>query len=142
MIRVSEGVEAAHQRGAIHRDFKPANILLLTGRYPYCLETDLQKMLATIRCVEQCPPRELDWTIPRDLEAVLLKTRGRERNHRYQSAKALAEDLSAVLGVRPVLGAQPQSAHLHLCRISPDTDGMRREGTAAGGSDHCHERGE
>jgi tetratricopeptide (TPR) repeat protein len=47
-------------------------------------------------------PRRVDRTIPRDLEAIVLKCLAAEPAHRYRSAAALAADLRRFLDDRPV----------------------------------------
>ncbi len=58
-----------------------------------------------LRCVtEEQPirPRQLDRTIPLDLETIVLKATSREPERRYATAGELAEDLRAFLGDRPI----------------------------------------
>ncbi len=47
-------------------------------------------------------PRKIDRTIPRDLEAIVLRCLAREPSRRYQSAAALADDLQCFLEDRPI----------------------------------------
>ena len=42
--RVAEGLQAAHQQGAIHRDIKPANILLDRSGQPYLVDFGLVRI--------------------------------------------------------------------------------------------------
>ncbi len=48
------------------------------------------------------PPRQLDRTIPRDLEAIVLKCLAHDPARRYPTAAALADDLRRFLDDRPV----------------------------------------
>src|SRR6185369_17417743 len=48
------------------------------------------------------PLREVDASIPLDLEAIVIKCLEREPQSRYESAKALAEDLQRYLEGEPV----------------------------------------
>lgn len=48
-------------------------------------------------------PRQLDPTVPRDLETIILKAIAEEPERRYQSAGDMAEDLERFLEDRPIL---------------------------------------
>jgi eukaryotic-like serine/threonine-protein kinase len=65
---------------------------LLTGRHPFAgLST--AEWLAAIAEDEVRPPREIDPTIPRELERICLKCLSRRMGDRYQLAGDLASDL-------------------------------------------------
>ncbi len=74
---------------------------LLTGSYPVHGSNHLE-VLSNIPTVEPRPPRALDKDIPADLEAIVLKCLEKERSARYDSARALAEDLDRFLNGEPV----------------------------------------
>lgn len=65
---------------------------LLTGQAPYSGATVYQ-ILARLLTEPPRPPRALDPSIPAELEAVVLRCLARESAARYESARALAEDL-------------------------------------------------
>jgi predicted Ser/Thr protein kinase len=75
--------------------------LLLTGRPPFTGAT-AGDILHRLQTAEPCPPRALDADIPEDLEAIVLKCLEKERPARYDSARALAEDLGRYLEGEPV----------------------------------------
>ncbi len=74
---------------------------LLTGTYPIQGSNHLE-VLSNIPTVEPRPLRVLDKDIPADLEAIVLKCLEKERSARYDSARALAEDLDRFLNGEPV----------------------------------------
>jgi serine/threonine protein kinase/formylglycine-generating enzyme required for sulfatase activity len=65
---------------------------LLTGRRPFRGETQ-SELLEQITSVEARPPRQMDDTIPRELERICLKALCKRASDRYTTARDLAEDL-------------------------------------------------
>jgi eukaryotic-like serine/threonine-protein kinase len=66
-------------------------------------------------------PRNLNRTIPRDLETIVLKATAREPERRYQSAGDLAEDLQRFLDDRPIRARRvsPIEHAWRWCRRNP-----------------------
>ncbi|MBC8872755.1 MAG: serine/threonine protein kinase [Planctomycetes bacterium] len=64
---------------------------LLTGKRPFA-GSGMELTSAIVR-VEPRPPREIDGSIPQELEAICLKCLLKERDQRYASCQDLADDL-------------------------------------------------
>jgi serine/threonine protein kinase len=69
---------------------------LLTGRRPFRGDTDAA-LLEQIERIEARPPRQIDDTLPRELERVCLKALAKRPTDRYTTAKDLAEELRCFL---------------------------------------------
>lgn len=66
-------------------------------------------------------PRKIDRTVPRDLEAIVLKCLAHEPSHRYPSAAALADDLRRFLEDRPIRARRASRLEraVRWCRRNP-----------------------
>ena len=69
---------------------------LLTGRRPFRAEKQ-GELLEQIIMYEPRPPRQLDDTIPRELERICLKALAKRTSERYTTAHDLAEELRQTL---------------------------------------------
>ncbi|MEO7735208.1 MAG: serine/threonine-protein kinase, partial [Kofleriaceae bacterium] len=74
---------------------------LVTGK-PSVDGSSLVEVVHNLVTVEPRPPRSLDRNIPIDLEAIILKCLEKDRTARYDSARALVEDLDRYLDGEPV----------------------------------------
>ncbi|MFT3683882.1 MAG: protein kinase [Phycisphaerales bacterium] len=75
---------------------------LVCGRLPYDLGETIFEAARVIGSVEPVPPRRVDASVPRDLEAVILRALCKQRAGRYQSAAALGRDIERFLAGEPV----------------------------------------
>jgi len=75
---------------------------ILTGRDPYAEHKTLNGLFAAIRQGRLPPPRALDPTIDKALEAICLKAMAPRPEDRYPSAKAFAQDLEQWQADEPV----------------------------------------
>ncbi|HLJ97814.1 MAG TPA: SUMF1/EgtB/PvdO family nonheme iron enzyme [Gemmataceae bacterium] len=69
---------------------------LLTGRRPFRGEV-VEEVLQQIDAVEPRPPRQIDDTIPKELERICFKCLAKRASERYTTAKDLADDLQMFL---------------------------------------------
>lgn len=74
---------------------------VLTGHTPVEGDNPLE-ILSAVSSADPRPLRALRLDIPKDLEAITLKCLEKDRTRRYDSAKALAEDLDRFLAGDPV----------------------------------------
>jgi formylglycine-generating enzyme required for sulfatase activity/tRNA A-37 threonylcarbamoyl transferase component Bud32 len=78
----------------------------LTGTPPTAGNT-LEQVLVSILTDEPDPPHKKSPSTPRDLSIVVMKALAKDPAKRYASAAALADDLDAVLELRPISARAP-----------------------------------
>ncbi|PTL79566.1 serine/threonine-protein kinase [Vitiosangium sp. GDMCC 1.1324] len=84
---------------------------VLTGRPPFVTEQSWKLLLMVV--TEDAPPlRKLLPGVPRDIETIVMKCLEREPARRYDSAKALAEELRCVLDGEPIQAKQASWAYV------------------------------
>ncbi len=86
----------------------------LTGRRPFRGDSLLRRHRARSSPTEPRPPRQIDDTIPKELERICLKALSKRASERYSTARDMAEDLRVFLQttggtVSPVAPAVPIS---------------------------------
>jgi serine/threonine protein kinase len=86
---------------------------MLTGELPF----RGAKRLILMQVIQDEPrsPRQLDDTIPRDLETICLKAMAKSPHRRYDTAKQFADDLRRMLAGEPIQ-ARPVSSLERLAR--------------------------
>jgi serine/threonine protein kinase len=81
---------------------------LLTDRLPIEVkDTSIAEVLRRIETTEPAPISRLDRTLRGDLETVVMTALAREKQRRYSSAQALADDLRRVLEYEPIQARPP-----------------------------------
>jgi tetratricopeptide (TPR) repeat protein/predicted Ser/Thr protein kinase len=88
---------------------------LLAGRPPFVADSAAQVLVQVLEREPQ-PPRQLEASVPADLEAIALTCLEKEPQHRYGSARELAEDLGRWLAGEPVLAQRTSLARRVLRR--------------------------
>ena len=78
---------------------------LLTGRRPFRGESHAQVLRQVVRAAEPRPPRQIDDTIPKELERIVLKALSKRATERYTTARDLAEDLRHFLQTEAASGS-------------------------------------
>ncbi len=204
---IAEALQHAHQHMVVHRDVKPANILIEATGKPYLADfglalkeadfgegsgrtgtpnymspeqargeghlvdgradifslgvvfyelltatrpfwdTDREKVLERIRKLEPCPPRQLDKSVPKELERICLKALSKRPSDRYSTALDMAQDLREFLkpktaaystakdladGLRHFLDQQrsPTPEGIDATSIAPVAQGHRQDADA------------
>ena len=80
---------------------------LLTGERPFRSNGDVLVLLRSICETEPPPPRALVPDLPRDLEAICLRSITRTPQERYDSVGAFADDLDRFLRGEPTVARPP-----------------------------------
>ncbi len=88
---------------------------------PAFQDENRKRLLKRIAEDSPLPPRQLDPSIPRDLETIVLTAIAREPDRRYSSAARLADDLRGFLAGRPIAARRASSIERlgRWCRRQP-----------------------
>ncbi len=79
-------------------------LLTLQSAFP---GEDRGQVLQAIQQQEPRPPRSIHSAIPQDLETIVLGALAKERDERYPTAQALADDLNRFLDGKPTVARRP-----------------------------------
>jgi hypothetical protein len=79
---------------------------LLTGRPPFVAATPMETMLQVL-AAEPVSPRQLNPSVPRDLDTVVMKCLEKQTTWRYRSAQELADELNRFLAGEPIRARRP-----------------------------------
>jgi serine/threonine protein kinase/formylglycine-generating enzyme required for sulfatase activity len=94
---------------------------LLTGRQPFRADTQAE-LLDKVAACEPRPPRQLDDTVPKELERICLKALARRASERYTTARDMADDLRDFLNT-PTLAPHAATGISQLPRAAaPPSD--------------------
>ncbi|HEX2360437.1 MAG TPA: Stk1 family PASTA domain-containing Ser/Thr kinase [Jiangellaceae bacterium] len=86
---------------------------MLTGRPPFVGESLVSVAVSHVREMPT-PPSAIDPSIPRDIDAIVMKALAKERLERYQSAFEMRADLERAAAGLPVAAAADTSAATQL----------------------------
>jgi len=89
---------------------------MLTGIRPYRGDSDL--LINEITSGNPTPPRVIDSTVPRDIEAICLRAMSRDPANRFASAADLADDLERFLAGEPTRARPPGSLKKSLLLLN------------------------
>ena len=82
---------------------------LLTGGFPYDVDTSMAETLQNIQETDPIRPSKLVRPLDRDIDTMVLKALAKEPDRRYQSVTELRHDIEAWLAGQPILARSDSS---------------------------------
>lgn len=97
---------------------------LLCGQRPF--QGSLMEVMRDILNREPTPPRQINPTVPLDLETICLRAMSKEPEHRYEDCRAMADDLARWLDDMPIVARPIGHAEriTRWCRRNPILAGV------------------
>ena len=102
---------------------------LLTGRRPFIAKAQdrdeaRNELLDLIATTEARPPRQIDDTIPKELERICQKALSKRASERYNTARDMAEDLREFLRTAGAIAltCRPGGSDCHATRLHAGND--------------------
>jgi serine/threonine protein kinase/tetratricopeptide (TPR) repeat protein len=89
----------------------------VTGLYPHDVSGTNYDIMRRVRDEEPNRPRDADRTVDRELEALLLKALAKDKDERYASAGALAQDIANYLNGDPLTAHTPTTGYFLRKRL-------------------------
>lgn len=90
---------------------------LLTGQFPYRVDSAPEIVLRNIREAVPRPPSRLNPQVPRDLDTIVLRAMAKEPRRRYANASEMADDLARFLAGEPIHAARDSVLYLATSRL-------------------------
>ena len=130
LAQIADALDAAHRRGLVHRDVKPANILLDDERHAYLTDFGISKQLSSQSTATEEVVGTLDYTAPERIRGE----RADGRSDQYALACVLYECLTGTPPFRRETEAETLWGHMQGEPPSvpghPELDGVIAKGLA------------
>jgi len=107
-----EHLRGGHEAIDVRTDVYSLGVILyksLTGELPYDTSGALPDVFQRIEHSEPLRPSRVDQRVDREIEAIVLKSLAKEKERRYQSVDALAEDLRHYVSGEPIAAHPPST---------------------------------
>ncbi len=116
-----EQASGEHDSVDVRTDIYSLGVMLyemLTGQFPYKVVGNIQDVLKNIAEVDPKKPSLVGRRINDEVETIVLKALAKEKERRYQSANAFADDLSRYLKGQPIEAKRDSATYMVRKMIS------------------------